>query len=424
MPVNPTGSGSPVIPTTPSSQPANTAPPSSSTPTPAAPTPGSSGTSAFGATSSTSSSTLNPPAPPGSATQTAGAQGQQFKGNGTLNWGPVTATGSAQGTINDGEVTTATATAALKALLSGTTATGTGNLSITNNSLSTAQFTAALTTLLGPKVSLLSNGAFSYDAKSGISGDAIVKLQKVLGALTIDGGGGIVVQNGKLYAQLDADVKAVLGSNTIVADNEVLFQGTDFQSASLNDELTSKFGPNASLDSTFKASIDASGIKSATLTAAFKTLLGGNTSIDTSGTGLTITNNKLTQAQFDTAVKTVFGSTAVTANGNFTWDSKSGVSGQLVADFKTVQKNLTLDNSGTLKVTGGKVDATLTTAVNDVLGDYTVIANNSVVFKGSQFSSATRSAMRSRASSVTRARSTRPSRRRSRRTASSTPPLH
>src|SRR5207237_6030160 len=134
-------------------------------------------------------------------------------------------------------------------------------------------------------------------------------------------------------------------------------------------------GPKASLDTTLKASLDRAGIASATATASFKALA-GNTTIDTTGTGLTIRNNKLTDAQFKAAVETTFGPHAKLSNkGTFEWKPDSGVSAELVSAFKDTWGNVDSD----LKLKNGKVSATVAEKIKTTLGDNTLLTDNQVV---------------------------------------------
>ncbi len=294
-----------------------------------------------------------------------------------------------QASIDSSGVASATATAAFKALLGSTSIDTTGtSLTITNNKLSAAQFQAAVSTVFGPNATLASNGTFAWDPKSGVSGDLVSAFKLATKSLTLTANGTLSVTGGKVSGQLQQSLNAVLGNATVVAKNQVAFKDNAFVSAALNDSLVAKFGSAGSLDTTFQASIDASGVASASATAAFKALL-GNTSIDTSGTSLTIANNKLSAAQFQAAVQTVFGPNAtLSSDGTFKWDPQSGVSGDLVSSFKVATQNLKLNADGTLSVAGGKVSGSLQENLNAVLGKATVVANNNVVLKDNAFVSA------------------------------------
>jgi hypothetical protein len=286
-------------------------------------------------------------------------------------------------------VVSATATAAFKALVGSTTVDTSAGLTIKNNTLTDAQFKAAIQTVFGPNAKLKANGTFTWDKDSGVSAEAAAAFKGTYQGLDVDASGNLTVKGGKVSATLAENIKATLGNNVIVADNKVVFKDNAFQSATLNDSLTSKFGPNGSLTATLKASIDQGGIASANATAALKAVL-GNTTVDADGS-FTIKKGQMTDAQLQAAVTTLFGPNAkLQANGTFKWNKDSGISADLAASFKETVKNLTVDANGTLSVKpGGKVDGTLQANVTAVLGNNTVIANNSVIFKDSKFVSAT-----------------------------------
>jgi hypothetical protein len=297
-----------------------------------------------------------------------------------------------EASIDQNGIASATATAAFKALVGSTTIDTTGTqLVIKNDTLSQAQFKAAIVTMFGPDAKLSSDGTFTWNKDSGVSASVAEAFKATYGAVKIDEAtGSLTLSGGKLSGDLAEQLQATLGSNVVVANNQLVFKDNHFQSAALDDSLTHTFGPNASLATTLQASIDASGIASAQATAAVKALIGGAT-IDTTGTGFTIKNNTLTAAQFKAAIATALGPNAqLQADGTFKWTKDGGVSADLAASFKHTVQNFTVDAGGNLTLKpGGKVDGTLRAEVQAVLGAYTVVANNQIVFQDNKFVSAT-----------------------------------
>jgi hypothetical protein len=309
----------------------------------------------------------------------------------TTQFGPKASLASTlKASLDQNGIASANAAAALKTLIDSTTIDTSGALTIKNNTLDSLEFHNALTTLFGPNAKLSTTGTFTWNKDSGASAEAVAAFKRVVDGLSIDANGKISLKDGKVSGELAEAIEATLGKNVIVANNQVVFKDNAFQSATLDDSLTRKFGDQGSLAATFQASVDQSGIASATATAAFKALLGGTT-IDTSGTGFTIKNNTLTDAQFKAALATTFGDgTSVGADGTFKWDKDSGLSTELGAHFKKVAKDFTLDTDGNLTLKpDAKVDAHLQATVQAVLGHNTIVANNQVVFQDSRFVSAT-----------------------------------
>src|SRR5207302_4772116 len=148
--------------------------------------------------------------------------------------------------------------------------------------------------------------------------------------------------------------KTVLGANTVIADNQVQFKGTDF-TLKTNDEIIRKLGPTASLDATMAASFNRTGIESAQATAALKWLV-GNTQLDTTGTSLSMKDNSVDKAQLQLAAKTIFGPNAkLSSDGKVTWDRQSGPAAEISEAFKGSFEALSVDAEGNLNVKRGHV---------------------------------------------------------------------
>ena len=135
------------------------------------------------------------------------------------------------------------------------------------------------------------------------------------------------------------------------------------------------WSPNTKAAVTGNGRITTDGVESAHLLAGFKSLEGG-TKIDTSS-GLTITNDTLTAAQFKLAIETAFGkdaSLAITASGTFTASPSSAVDA-----FKEAHDVFAVSPAGIVSVKPGKSTADLQLKAQRVFGSATVVSDGKVV---------------------------------------------
>ncbi|MBI5546538.1 MAG: hypothetical protein HY901_21870, partial [Deltaproteobacteria bacterium] len=245
----------------------------------------------------------------------------------------------------------AEATAAFKALLGSTHLDTSGTrLVVVDGALSEAQLKAAVQTVFGPDAQLSSSSSFDWSDQSGVDANLASSFKAAYEALKIDADGTLTLKDGQLSGAARAAIEKTLGPATLLMDNKVVFKNGTFQSAKLRDQLVTKFGSDASLDATFKASINARGRQHAEVAAAFKALL-GSTRLDTTGTRLVVEDGALSEAQLEAAVKTVFGPRArLTSKTSFDWSSQDGVSADVTSRFKAAYETLKIDADGNLSL--------------------------------------------------------------------------
>jgi hypothetical protein len=297
-------------------------------------------------------------------------------------------------TVDDTGIKTATATAAVKALIGSTSIDTSGTtVTITNNKLTQAQFAAAIQTVFGDGAKVNANGTFTWNkddaGKSGVSASLMASYQGVVAGVDVAADGNLTLKDGAVSGDVSAHLQKVVGQGlTITSDNKIVLENSRIANAQLDESVQSSFGANGSLAATLQATIDHDGIQTMTATAALKALLGGNTTIDTTGTGLTITNNKLTKGQFQSAIKTVFPNAVLAANGSFQWDKTSGVAASVVADFKGTVHGIDVGAGGNLTLKDGAIAGDVEAHAKGLLGSTVVMSDDKLVFADSRLQSA------------------------------------
>lgn len=166
---------------------------------------------------------------------------------------------------------------------------------------------------------------------------------------------------------VDGTVSATKGRNSVNLSGQATVADKDWKAmASLGGAQA--LGAHASVHEQVTATANSAGDRSLQATTAFKALV-GKTAIDTSGTGMTITNNGLDQATFASAVETTLPGAKVGASNSFTYKPDSGVSNDTVLNFKKTVGALDLGAGGELVLKPGQEPtAELKASIGSTLG--------------------------------------------------------
>jgi len=307
-------------------------------------------------------------------------------------WSPAAgATVTAQGRLTANGVESAQVVAGFKALISDTKVDTSTGVVITNDKLTEAQFKAAVDTVFGEgaSLSIAANGTFTPGAS--VSPQALANFKELRGAVAVDHTGALVAKPGVASGDLQLKAQKQFGpAVTLSGDGKIVLKDSVVQSAAVNQKLVTRFGESASLTATFKASDDrVKHLRTAEATAAVTALINGSQVTTSGGLSLTRNDSKLTQAQFKSAVETVFGPKAkVSASGTFTYTPESGVSPSLAASFQKVHGNITVDGHGQLTLKEGVASGEVGGAVQRLVGNNAVVVGNNIRFKENSFQSA------------------------------------
>ncbi|MBI5544487.1 MAG: hypothetical protein HY901_11390, partial [Deltaproteobacteria bacterium] len=279
----------------------------------------------------------------------------------------------------------AEATAAFKALLGSTRLDTSGTrLVVQEGALSEAQLRAAVQTVFGPNAELSSSGSFDWSRQDGISAEVAGRYKAAYEALKIDADGNLALKDGRLSGEVQAALSKTLGPATLVSDNKVVFEDGSFQSATLGQELRAKFGDSASLDATFKATVDRDHQVQSTLSlAAFKRLkeLGADGGINVSSTGqIQVTDHHIDRAEVGALLSVVAGKKVnLDSGGNIAYaDGKLDPS--FTSKLSSAWGNTSLDATGTVHLVEGKPE--VNAAVSALFGTEALKAGGTLELKG------------------------------------------
>ncbi len=290
----------------------------------------------------------------------------------------------------------------LKAVWNNTTLTGDGKLALTDGKL-TASGEAQLTQLIGKTGTASLKATFDQDATGDLKLGALatLKLAGKDGSVNITNNGTVTVKNGKLdSAELNALVSATVGKQVTVNAQGQIVDAQGKVSATLSGQLqaawdsttlnssgnlalkdgkltgqaqiavTQLLGKNASAK--LDATVNNTGIAAATLQAtAFKQLkkIGQDGSFDMKSDGsITVTNNKVTNAQIDTLLSLVSGKGVKLDAGAKIVDANGKVQTTLTNDLAATWGNTTLDADSTLSLTNGALTGTVEGSITNMLG--------------------------------------------------------
>jgi hypothetical protein len=289
-----------------------------------------------------------------------------------------------------------------------TTINVTNGITITNNKLTADDFAFVIGSQFGQdatkNIKVNANGNLEWTAGQGVSGTVQAGFTAAYNNLKIGNDANLSLKDNQVSGTDKTNISGFFKNGVeFAADNTVTLKNGQVTADDINANITQNFGPKANpaatLNGELKATIDSTGIKSATAVLGFKEAIGTqmgpdgkpvpNTTIDVTN-GITITNNKLTADDFAFVIGSQFGQDAtknikVNANGNLEWTAGQGVSGTVEAGFTAAYNNLKIGNDANLALKDNQVSGTDKTSINGFFKNgIQYEADNTVTLKNGQ----------------------------------------